>query len=193
MINQKNEFLPPTKPENGSMQIQEIAKALNLLQANMKNAFKDSDNPFFHSTFASMKSTWEAVKDSMREYGLSYTQTFDPSEGKTILVTTLMHNSGQWIRSSFPMKVTKDDMLGHGAAITYFSRYCLQRILGVVTEDGDGDVISEKQATLMLNKMTALKWPPEKMAGFLKSWNYKKITQIYREDFDPMMTQLTNT
>lgn len=192
----KLEFFPPTKPENGSMQINEIAKALNNLQYSMKPAIKDSENPFFHSKYADLKSIWDAVKASMREHGLSYTQTFEPLITGCSLVTTLMHNSGQWIRSSLPMVTTKQDPQGYGSAISYYRRYSLAAILGVVTEDDDAesahsrDTISEKQGMFLTMKMKELGWDTTKQKVFLESWHYEKLGQITKTDFNEMLKQV---
>ncbi len=51
-----------------------LAKALSQAQAEIKGAVKDSNNPFFKSTYADLGSVIKAIKEAFTANGLSYTQ-----------------------------------------------------------------------------------------------------------------------
>lgn len=56
------------------------------------------------------------------------------------LETRLIHaESGQWISSMAVIPLPKNDPQGMGSAITYARRYSLCAMLGIVTEDDDGE------------------------------------------------------
>lgn len=83
-----------------SDQINELATALAKAQAEIEGAAKDANNPFFKSKYADLASVIGALKP-MAKYGLSFIQGF--ADSKTELITRLMHSSGQWVESSYPV------------------------------------------------------------------------------------------
>lgn len=57
------------------------------------------------------------------------------------LVTKLTHaESGQWQSSLMVMPLPKADPQGYGSAMTYFRRYALSALIGIVTEEDDDGV-----------------------------------------------------
>jgi hypothetical protein len=125
---------------NQSSTINELAAALHLAQGKIKHAIKDSANPFYKSKFADLTSVWDAIRDAFQAHGLSVSQLPDQDDdGKPVLVTILMHKSGQWISGSYPITPIKNDPQGVGSAITYARRYALQAVAGVCADDDDGE------------------------------------------------------
>jgi hypothetical protein len=56
------------------------------------------------------------------------------------LTTTLLHESGEWLSGTMPVRVAKDDPQGVGSGITYARRYALAALCGVVADaDDDGE------------------------------------------------------
>lgn len=122
-----------------SDQIDQIAIALSKAQGQMESAKKDSKNPFYKNTYADLASVWDAIKEPLVSNGLSVVQHFMYDHDKTILLTTLVHASGQWIRSYLPVVPTKQDVQGMGGGITYMRRYALAAIVGCTQDDDDGE------------------------------------------------------
>ena len=129
-----------------SESIKAIAMALNKVQAELQTAKKGSENPFYHSKYADLLSVWDACREPLSKNGLAVTQVGGTDgEGKPILETILLHESGEWIKGSFPLLLTKQDPQGVGSAITYMRRYSLSAILGLCTEeDDDGEAATPK-------------------------------------------------
>jgi hypothetical protein len=124
-----------------SENINELATALSKAQLDIKAAKKTSTNPYYKSKYADLLDTWEAARESICKNGLAICHTMGKEDGQLMLYTTLMHSSGQWMKSTFPI-ICKDekDIQKMGAAITYLKRYCLGAILCICTdEDDDGD------------------------------------------------------
>lgn len=124
---------------NRSEQINELAVALAKAQGAMESAKKDSENPHFRSTYASLASVWDACRAPLSQNGLSITQLPDDAERGICIETILMHTSGQWISSKFNMPLSKIDAHGIGTAISYARRYALCAMVGIAAEDDDGN------------------------------------------------------
>jgi len=125
---------------NQSENINELAMALSKAQGEMQAAKKDSENPFFKSKYADLNSIWDSARPVLSKNGLCVIQTTDMANDKIILITTLAHTSGQWIKSIVPLNPSKNDSQGVGAAMTYLRRYSLSAMIGIVTdEDDDGE------------------------------------------------------
>lgn len=124
---------------NQSEVINELAGALSKAQGEMQAAIKDKVNPFFKSSYADLGSVWDAARPVLSKYGLCVMQTTEMSSdgARIIMVTTLAHTSGQWMKSLLPLNPAKNDSQGIGAAITYLRRYSLSALVGVVCDDDD--------------------------------------------------------
>lgn len=122
-----------------SEQVDALSKALSKAQGEMGGAVKDSNNPFFKSSYADLGSVIRAIKDAFTANGLSYTQFPIRDEAGAGVETILMHESGQWIKSSYTLPLAKFDAQSAGSCLTYARRYALQAIAGIPAVDDDGN------------------------------------------------------
>jgi len=124
-----------------SDQIDQLMLALSQAQQDITPALKDSCNPFFKSKYADLSSISNACRLPLSKAGLAITQTMGTTEtGAMLLITTLGHSSGQWIRSYLPITMEgKTTPQALGSAITYMRRYALAAIVNIVTDDDDGE------------------------------------------------------
>jgi len=129
-----------------SEQINEITMAMSKVQGEMKPALKDSKNPFFKSNYADITSCWDSCKDPLSKHNLAVFQpTYYDDQGKIYILTILSHNtSGQFVKSYTPVLMNKQDCQSFGAALTYTRRYALSSLIGICTEDDDGNIASGK-------------------------------------------------
>ena len=130
-----------------SQDISELAKALALAQREIKSAPKQRVNPYFKSYYADLASCWDACREALAKNGLAVVQATWPIQGSLWLVTTLIHNSGQWMRSLTPIRCKDDSPQVMGSAITYARRYALCAIAGVASEDDDGQRALQGRST----------------------------------------------
>jgi hypothetical protein len=163
-----------------SEQIDKLIAALSKAQGEMMAASKDSSNPFFNSKYADLSSVWNACREPLSKNELAVTQTMCQIDGNLMLVTTLGHSSGQFIKSELPIEYSKTETevnkygkevkanLLHrmGSCVTYLRRYALSSIVGVAPDDDDGNiggqaqepqkkvVVSEKQAIELIDMLT---------------------------------------
>lgn len=122
---------------NKSESIAELSKSLSKFQGNISAVKKDASNPFFKSKYATLDTIWESIRKPLSDNGLSVIQSLDYIDGKSMLETTLLHTSGEWISGKQYVNPEKDSPQGLGSAITYARRYSLSAILGIVSDEDD--------------------------------------------------------
>lgn len=124
-----------------SQDITELAKALLAVQSQLQPALKDAENPFTRSSYATLNSVMNTCRQALLANGILMTQFPVPAEtGHLGLATKLIHaESGQWHSSLAVVPLPKADPQGYGSAQTYARRYALCAMLGIVTEDDDGE------------------------------------------------------
>lgn len=124
-----------------SKDITELAKALLAVQSQLQPALKDAENPFTRSSYATLNSVMDTCRAALLANGILMTQFPVPAEtGHLGLATKLIHaESGQWHSSLAVVPLPKADPQGYGSAQTYARRYALCAMLGIVTEDDDGE------------------------------------------------------
>ncbi len=138
---------------NTSQDFTEISKALINVQKQLNPAIKDAKNPFTKSNYATLNSVMSACHQLLLQNGILLTQMPVPAPvelgtGHIALETKLIHaDSGQWLSSTTVIPLPKNDPQGMGSAITYARRYSLCAMLGIITEDDDGNAASLNEHT----------------------------------------------
>ena len=127
-----------------SNEINELATALAKAQGEMDRASSSSTNPFFSSNYADLHTVISSAIPHLSKYGLSVSQGNEIIPGAVCVTTTLLHQSGQWLRSKIKLPMEKVTAQGVGAATTYGRRYGLAAIVGIAQKDDDGNSISGK-------------------------------------------------
>ena len=126
-----------------SPEIDKLAEALAKAQGEMEGAKKESVNPFFKSNYADLHTVIQSSLPFLNKYGLSIIQGNDDSRDGFYVTTMLLHESGQWLKSTLRMPITKADAQGVGATITYARRYSLAAMIGIAQTDDDGESIKQ--------------------------------------------------
>lgn len=115
-----------------------ISQALVKFQSQLKPVNKDSENPFFKSSYADLSSILQAVMPLLSANALALSQPMKVQDGTTILITRLIHESGESIESEMILPQHADPQK-FGALISYYKRYQLSALLSVSTCDEDCD------------------------------------------------------
>jgi hypothetical protein len=135
-----------------------LVKALAVAQSKIKNPKKNTKNTFFGSSYADLAEVLDMVRDSFDGTGLSFIQmpTYDGdiARGTLTLETTLFHETGEWITSTWSSPVPnqkardgKDIPIGPqaiGSATTYMRRYAVTAMVGIAQDDDDGESLSDQ-------------------------------------------------
>ncbi len=130
-----------------------ISQALVKFQSQLKPVNKDSENPFFKSSYADLSSILQAVMPLLSANGLALSQPMKVQEGATILITKLIHESGEEMSSEMILPHHADPQK-FGALISYYKRYQLSALLSISTCDEDCDantLVPEKALNKSVN------------------------------------------
>jgi hypothetical protein len=126
-----------------SESINEIAAALSKAQSEIKPAIKKTENSFFKKNYADMEAIDHVSRAALCKNGLSISQPIVPISGIPHVVTLLMHASGQWIKSFYPITYEKTTPQAIGSGVAYARRYSYSAIINVVTLDDDGEAATD--------------------------------------------------
>jgi hypothetical protein len=137
--------------------VDQIFAAFAQAQAKFTKPEKTGKNPHFKSIYSTLEDIWDACKDPMAEHGLFVLQTLGFRDGVSLLITTLGHKSGQWMRGEGAIMMAKPDAQSMGSAITYMKRYSLSALIGVGCDDGCEDDGNEASRTLPAAKPQLVK------------------------------------
>src|SRR6516225_10059308 len=127
-----------------SENIDKLAEALAKAQGQIKNPSKNRKVTVTTRTggryefeYADLTAIIEAIKKPLSENNIGYLQDVELVDGKFRLVTTLMHASGQFRSSNWPLFLDQIDRDGNpvpptsqsfGSALTFMKRYALAAI-----------------------------------------------------------------
>jgi hypothetical protein len=157
---------------NQSESIADLAAALSKAQASITGALKDSANPFFKSKYADLASCWDACRKPLTDNGLAVIQTIEAGEARAVLVTTLCHASGEWIKSYCPILTKDDSPQALGSAITYARRYALAAMVGLAQIDDDAEAAQGR------HKVSAPQ-NPELLAKIAATATAEELSKLY--------------
>lgn len=153
-----------------SQSIGQLAKALSLAQGKFPKIKRDSSVSQKGVTkagkeyeikyeYAPLESIISSCKVALSENELSFSQSFMFYPEYAVVETLLMHSSGEWIITEFPVLLNEaNKMQLIGAAATYARRYALIETIGVQPDDEDDDAQNEE----FINNKSAFKQPLKK-------------------------------
>jgi hypothetical protein len=120
-----------TKP----MSIDKLAEALSKAQSKMTNPPKNKQGQCRGGKYmyADLADVMDHVRAPLTENGLSVVQVINAG----VLTTRLIHSSGQFIESNYPLPTTPMSAQDMGSAITYARRYSICPLLGIAGETDD--------------------------------------------------------
>jgi hypothetical protein len=125
-----------------SEKIDQLLPDLFKVKASILPLKKQADNPYFNSKYVDLNAVLEGVDSILEANGFILLQ---PVVGRTV-ETTILHKSGQFITSEMELVLDKNTMQALGSAISYARRYSLVSLLGLKSEDDDGNGASYDKA-----------------------------------------------
>lgn len=124
-----------------SENISDLLAALLKAQANFSVIEKKRKG--YNYRYADLAETLQAIQEPLTANGLSLIHQVEVIEAREVLVTKLMHSSGQWISTRMPLfyKATEkvNPMQAFGSAITYSKRYSIGCLLNLAAEEESDD------------------------------------------------------
>ena len=115
----------------------EIANPEKSLTAAIKSPFPREGQRTFR--YASLSTGLDIVRKCLGQHEIATVQStaIDRDSGLIRLTTTLVHASGEWVSSDWPVCPASETAAPHrmGAALTYARRYALFTLVGIAGED----------------------------------------------------------
>jgi hypothetical protein len=145
-----------------SPNIECLGLALSKAQAAIENVNKDKQG--YGYKYADLASCLQAIKKPLSDNGLSISQLVTSEADKQVLITLLIHESGQWLKSKINMESVEMKQCNTwqqmGSGMTYARRYALSAIIGLTQEDDDAASVSkfkkEDEGKDKINELLAL-------------------------------------
>ena len=141
MQEQEIKIIKDTSFQMQSDQIDELMTAKSKADATLNNIKKDGKVEYSKTkySYAVLEDVCNEVRKKYSKYELSFTQIPLYEEGVNVLVTTLGHSSGQWIRCKMKIETQNAGSQAYGSALTYARRYSLVAMSCLAATDEDDD------------------------------------------------------
>jgi hypothetical protein len=149
-----------------------LLKSLAAFQQEVKVIHKATQG--YGYSYSDLPKIFSEINPLLQKHGLGFTQLINTKEGVNYLATAVFHvESGEQIESNCMIPYVQlkgmNDFQSFGSGVTYFRRYCLSSMLGLVTDkdtDASGEQEKPKKETLDNKRFT----------DALKAINEGKIT-----------------
>jgi hypothetical protein len=124
-----------------------LLKGLAAFQQEVKVIHKATQG--YGYSYADLPKIFDEINPLLQKHGLGFTQLINTKEGVNYLATVVFHvESGEQIESNCMIPYVQlkgmNDFQSFGSGVTYFRRYCLSSMLGLVT-DKDTDASGEQE------------------------------------------------
>lgn len=173
-----------------SESIVNLTKGLAKFHSLVGKIGKDSKNPFFKSSYASLPHILTEISDPLEQSGLVISQ-FPNELG---LTTMLIHaESGEYISSTYTLQVVKqNDPQAQGSAISYARRYAITSILNLAISDDDAEAATKpvRQAQAEDTRPWLNKGDFDKASEYLRSGGKLEVIQAKYRISKEMMENL---
>lgn len=121
-----------------SESINALSAALAVAQGQLADPTKGrtANTGTFKYSYASLQDCLPGIRATLSANGLAVVQ-----ECADTCVTRLVHKSGEWLETEYPLDLSGGRLKGaqaRGSAVTYARRYSLMALLGLAAEDDDG-------------------------------------------------------
>ena len=127
----------------------EIFSKLFSIQGEIQKAPMSGENPHFKSEYTTIQDLFDLLKPMLQPRKMFFIQS--PAQGEISGVRSLRMitriidtESGEWVEGSLEVELKEAGPQALGSAITYLRRYQLSSMLGVVSDDDDGNAATTK-------------------------------------------------
>ena len=157
----------------------------------------DKKRKGYQFMYADLSDIWSMIRKPLTDNGFSVIQLIQTKEGQSYVITRLYHVSGEFIESDTLIEFTAKKFQDVGTGHTYYRRYALSAMLGIVSDSDVDDkktpkeeiyqkVQPKKISELQLQSIENLINGHEDIrARMLKT--YKSLTEISLCDFTKVM------
>jgi hypothetical protein len=119
----------------------ELASALVSAIAETRDVAPDAENPFHHSSYATLSAHIQATKEIFAKHGLAIIQFPIGSADSVGIRTCIVHKSGGQMGYTCELPVDKEKFKGQdaGSLFSYLRRYAIASVANLATADDDAE------------------------------------------------------
>ena len=124
----------------------EISSAISKSYLEFPRIEINRQNPYLASGYSDLHEILSKIRPVLGKNGLHVLFTKQDIDGRTLLVTRIMHTTGEWIESRVFLKPSKNTIEAYGSNLNYMKRFELMDILGLTVsndpfdDDGEADM-----------------------------------------------------
>ena len=144
--------------------------------------------------YADLPSIFNVINPLLKDHGLGFTQVTNHIDGSDYLVTILFHvESGEMIDTKLRLipaneLQAQNVFQSYGAQLTYFRRYGISQILGLVTDvdtDAENLQTKPKQTETLIKEVKPTLTVPQfnKLIGLIQTNSVTKSGEVYSVDY----------
>ena len=143
----------PRDDPYSSEAINELAAALSLAQASYEPVDFSQVNPYTGKRYPEINNVIAATRPALTTNNLSFTQILlATDDGQRLLLTRLLHTSGQWIGSKTRIVIPADDPHEYDSIVQHHRKIDLMALLGIAAADDPSDDDAERAMKRIRNK-----------------------------------------
>lgn len=126
-----------------------LNEALYRLQGLVRGVKRDSKNPHFRNSYASLEAVTDTIRPHTQECGLFWLQAPGAIKDGAIEVKTIIGHAatGEKLEFIMEMPMAKRDPQGAGSALTYAMRYSLMAAFGLPPTDDDAETAIDRDGS----------------------------------------------
>ena len=147
--------------------------ALAAFQAELPKVTLDGVNPHFKSKFATLANMSHTILPVLAKHGLAFSAAPQMTEQGLVLEASLVHVSGGERKASLPISAGRPQEVG--STLTYYRRYMLAALTGVVADDDDDGNTAQAAAP----KKSVPKPPAEWRKKIADATNEAALNDLY--------------
>lgn len=128
-----------------SQTIAKIANALVNIQSKLESPKNSKDVKYGNTTFSyvELPVLVNSLRKTLSDHGVVLLQAPFNNDGNIGIETMLIHESGEFIKSTLFSKASTSKPHDIGSLITYYRRYAILSMLSLGQEDDDGQIANE--------------------------------------------------
>ena len=118
----------------------DLVSAINEIanpQRNRSVSVTAANNDTYDFSYATLDAINAVARPVLAAHNICVMQPIVTRERAVLLVTRLLHRSGQWMESEIPIVAPGSNLKAFGSAVTYVRRYALSAILNIVLDEDD--------------------------------------------------------
>lgn len=165
----------------------------------------------YEFSYTDLDGIFDAIREVYKDNKIAVLQnahtTIEDGTTYVTVETTLLHESGEWVKSQ-PLKVAANSNIQEmGGQITYMKRYSLSAMLGLATEkddDANGSVGNEVQfgdksklSQAQVNRAFAIAksngiTPDQVKQAVMKDYKKTNVEDLTKQQYDELCNRLEN-